>query len=204
MRVSYLGDSHGEILGPAIRSALPPGYEPHVFISHRGKGEAWVKNNVDIARTYAGTDVMIVQLGGNNRTLDYVSYQDLLTWVVNQVRATGARYVIWIGPFAADAARDPDTAMRHEASADIQRDVLPRLGVYWIDGRPLFDPSETTDGVHWRAAVYRAYAQELASALPSILAGPPAEIGIRRASPWPWVVGATAIGVALVIYGSRP
>ena len=101
-------------------------------------------------------DVVYVLLGGNDRATS--SYPETLRRAVAELSTRTSR-VVWVGPMAS-ARHDVD--QRHRAVAEVQRDVLPGLGVAWVPGRPLsmtlpFQP----DGVHFTPAGYTALAEDL-------------------------------------------
>src|SRR3990167_7058897 len=136
MRVAFVGDSHGQVLGPRLKRLL-------------GDVEVVVQPGWSEAR-YAGVrvpaaDLVIYQLGGNNFHLEAARYRrDVETLLA----AARGRPVLWVGPAT---ATEPATARRHEATARLQAALLPGLGVEWMDARPLTRSGHRSDGVHFDA-----------------------------------------------------
>ena len=103
-------------------------------------------------------DAALVALGGNNQIMDPARYAQVLTQLVTALRAQGVKDIFWASPASSNAAIAPSTARRHEASAEIQRSVLPGLGVTWWDSRPATRTGQRGDGVHFSEAGYRKWA----------------------------------------------
>ena len=55
------------------------------------------------------------------------------------------------------AVPDGDFGARHEANAELQRELLGDLGVRWIDSRPLTQRDHRRDGVHFTRTGYSTW-----------------------------------------------
>ncbi len=167
--VMVVGDSHIERLGPMIDRAVErEGYQSLGHLARRGWSTARYVRQGDLRErlTENGTpDIVVISLGGNDRPRSQERYRRQLAWIVEQVREAGARRVIWLGPAASDLARSDRAQMVgtwHEHNADWQSEILPQLGVEWIDSRPLTQRGHGRDGIHFTA---RAYARWMDGAL---------------------------------------
>jgi hypothetical protein len=167
MKIALIGDSHSKSWIPRLSPILEQQGHKIVFTSaHRGWG---VKNYLNDAAfpsalKQARPDVVVVGLGGNNwlyRPSHQAKYQARLTAMVDILRGAGAQTIIWMGPAVAltDGQDDPNTPKnekhlaqtRHEATANMQQDMLPALGVNWIDMRPATKTGHGGDGVHFKS-----------------------------------------------------
>jgi lysophospholipase L1-like esterase len=100
----------------------------------------------------------IVILGTNDAAQGQQAYVEQLRAVVDAIRASGARSIVWIGP---PSAKNQQIDARADRIAPWQGSFLPQLGVKWIDSRLLTFGGHAPDGVHFTRAGYRAWATAL-------------------------------------------
>lgn len=189
-RAVLIGDSQMEGLAAHLRLALGALFHTVNASWQRGAStRATIESGKIEAALAQRPDVVVFALGGNDTA--NASYVSTLTEAVGRAARDGAR-VIWIGPAY---SIDPHVEARHAAAREVQRAVLPTLGVLWIDSVPLTQSGHAQDGVHFTRAAYEAQARAIAEEL------------TRRAQSypiWPWVVGGvTFLGVgALLLAGA--
>ena len=122
--------------------------------------------------TREGTpDIVLIFLGGNDAARTRAAYRWQLEWVVRQARSAGARRIVWFGPATSDPGASPRaarTSVRHERNAEWQREILPELGVEWIDSRPMTRRGHGRDGVHFTRSGYRLWADGIVGAQRSL------------------------------------
>lgn len=152
MRVHFIGDSHGQVLGKRIAAAFPGA----TIVAHPGWSEARYLASGELTRL-DGADLVVYQLGGNNFTLSAAAYKRTLERLV---RAAGRAQVLWIGP---STATDAAVSARHEATAALQARLLPGMGVTWFDSRPVTRTGHRSDGVHF--ADYGPWANAIIEAI---------------------------------------
>jgi len=154
MRVLYVGDSHMEQLGPRLGS----------HIAERGWG----------VRTYAARGVgahgkhdrIVVELGGNDGTRPLPSYERHRRDIEVVLEDLGEHLtprgrVIWFGPAVARSRR-----VDHDHIAELQRRIVPALGVQWHDSRRLTRVSDLrADGLHFTPEGYARWARGIERAL---------------------------------------
>jgi lysophospholipase L1-like esterase len=159
--VFIVGDSHVQRVGPMLTARLGRGgfralgYESRPGWSTRRYREAGDLRAV-LERS-GRPEIVIVSLGGNDFVSSRERYAEDLGWVVSEARAAGARHIVWLGPASSDASageRAASTAARHEANAELQRELLGELAVRWIDSRPLTLTHHGRDGVHFTRTGY--------------------------------------------------
>lgn len=168
-RVVVVGDSHVERLGPMIaRRAEAAGLESAGWLSRRGWSTRRYVREGDLAARLeeAGRpEIVVVSLGGNDRPRDLERYRRDLSWIVAQVRAAGGERILWLGPAASDASRGPRaeaTGRWHERNAELQAELVPALGVTWIDSRPATHEGHGRDGIHFTGRGYVGWADHAA------------------------------------------
>lgn len=164
--VRVVGDSHVERLGPMIdRAVRDAGLASLGHLARRGWSTGRYVRTGDLAerlREGGRPDVVVVSLGGNDRCRHPVVYRKQLAWVVDEARAAGAARVVWLGPAASDAARSEYAEFVggwHERNAEWQREILPALGVEWIDSRPLTRGAQGEDGIHFTREGYASWCE---------------------------------------------
>lgn len=180
--VFIVGDSHVEMLGPMLTRRLEgAGARVLGHESRRGWSTARYRAAGDLGRLLeerGRPELVIVCLGGNDRTSDPTEYAEELRWIVDQARGAGAEEIVWIGPASSDATAGETaaaTGARHERNASWQSELVPALGVRWIDSRPVTLEHHGRDGVHFTRRGYAAWTDGvlalLPQALPAVVAG---------------------------------
>ncbi|HJL18993.1 MAG TPA: SGNH/GDSL hydrolase family protein [Sandaracinaceae bacterium LLY-WYZ-13_1] len=162
--VFIVGDSHVQMLGPMLTNRLE---EAGVRVLGHEARPGWSTLRYqrrgdlrEVLEAAGRPEVVVVSLGGNDIPASAEAYEAQLRWVVTQARAAGARHIVWLGPATSDASRGERARVvgaRHERNADWQRALLPRLGVTWVDSRPMTRRHHGRDGVHFTRAGYRAW-----------------------------------------------
>ncbi len=164
--VMVIGDSHVERLGPMIdRAVRASGRESLGYLARRGWSASRYVREDDMAERLTENgrpDVVVISLGGNDRCRNRVIYEKQLRWVVDQAREAGATRIVWLGPAASDVERSEQAQMVgewHEHNAEWQSEILPGLGVEWIDSRPMTQDGHAVDGIHFTVRAYRAWCE---------------------------------------------
>jgi lysophospholipase L1-like esterase len=170
--VALVGDSHMEALGPRLRRALIAKGARHVLVeANRGKSARWYSRTSEgraALRRARAADVVIVELGGNNREFDRDTYLSMMGSVIAQVSGPGAKKVIWVGPPASNPARAPEVAEFHEKTSRLQTIGARAAGASrWIDSRPMTRSGWAPDGVHFTRDGYDRWASSLMKKLES-------------------------------------
>ncbi len=181
-KVVIIGDSHVEALGPALERRLPAlGIDVLQSVARRGWSTDRYNRAGDVARLVTARgrpDAVILSLGGNGRPRSKSSYEPVLRQMVDAVRAAGVSRIIWNGPaksIASVSAASADAHRRHEQNANWQRELLPSMGVQWIDSRPMTRTGHAADGVHFTLrSGYPAWADTLSHELAHAVASAPA------------------------------
>lgn len=170
--VFVVGDSHVQMLGPTLthrleeRGVRVAGYEARPGWStqrYRRAGDL-----TDVLEGAGRPEIVVVSLGGNDFVGSPETYYAQLSWVVDHARAAGAREIIWLGPATSDVEageRAAEVGARHERNANLQAELLPALGVTWIDSRPMTTEHHGRDGIHFTRSGYSDWAR---GALPSV------------------------------------
>ena len=159
-RIAFIGDSHGEALGPIFKARLErAGASVPLVIAHRGWSVARYLESGELSRL-AGVrpDTVIFELGGNDFVRSAGQYAEQLGAAVDVARAAGAREVVWVGPSRVKEGSDRATSERHERNAVYQESILPQMGVRWVDSRRHTYGGHGGDGVHFGRAGYEAWA----------------------------------------------
>ncbi|HEY5657770.1 MAG TPA: SGNH/GDSL hydrolase family protein [Myxococcota bacterium] len=172
-KVVIIGDSHVEALGPQLKRRLGLlGVNVIGFTYRRGWSTGRYNRARDVARLvlkHGRPDVVVLSLGGNGRPRSRSGYEKILIRMVRAVRSTGVEHIVWNGPptsLAAVSKRSADAARRHEQNAEWQRELLPAMGVCWVDSRPMTKTGHARDGVHFTLRTgYPAWADQLAHEL---------------------------------------
>jgi lysophospholipase L1-like esterase len=160
-RVFIVGDSHSATLGPFLfESGQALGWEPAGRISNVGWSTGRYRNESEWKARIAEAhpDMVIVILGTNDAAQGQQAYVEQLRAVVDAIRASGARSIVWIGP---PSAKNPQIDARADRIAPWQGSFLPQMGVQWIDSRLYTFGGHAPDGVHFTRAGYRAWAAAL-------------------------------------------
>ncbi|MEZ4338465.1 MAG: SGNH/GDSL hydrolase family protein [Sandaracinaceae bacterium] len=164
--VMVIGDSHVERLGPMIdRAVRESGHVSLGYVARRGWSARRYVRADDMAERlseHGRPDVVVVSLGGNDRCSNRIIYEKQLRWVVDQAHEAGATRIVWLGPATSDvevSERAQSVGEWHEHNADWQSEILPELGVEWIDSRPMTLEGHGRDGIHFTIGAYRAWCQ---------------------------------------------
>lgn len=159
----FVGDSHMEALGPRLQSLLP-GHVGHV--AHRGWSVRRYARERILERARwprQPYDVVAIELGGNDgvEVPSMEQHFEDMKMVLLQLSDSGAigrgTEIYWFGPAVADSTRTD-----HDAIAEMQKRLAPRLGVKWIDSRPLTRKDELrSDRLHFTGAGYDRWASNI-------------------------------------------
>lgn len=180
MRYALIGDSHGQVIVPALRKALTAAGHT-VVLAEANPGwssSRYLSDGIAARLRAARPDRVVVQLGGNDRQKDAEMATTLGAWR-DAIVGAGAD-AIWFGPF--QAIRDPHRGS-HDTTAGILARRLPALGIRFVDTRPFSQEGHRDDGVHFRS--YASIARAISDRLAQTLAAP-------RSSVRGWI----ALGVA--------
>jgi len=163
-----IGDSHVERLGPALSARLRElGARPLPPLARRGWSTGRYRRAGDlrqVLRDAGRPDVLIVCLGGNDHARNPRVYARQLEWVAHEARAAGVAEILWVGPAATDVGPRPSRRRLAEAIARNtrwQRDLLPSLGVTWIDSRAFTAEDHAGDGLHFNRDGYAHWSAAL-------------------------------------------
>lgn len=164
-RVFVVGDSHVFQLGPALSRLLEEdGIEVEGWESRHGWSTARYREAGDLREVLelnGSPEVVVISLGGNDFVRSEEQYRRQLTWIVEEARSAGALEIVWLGPATSDVDRGElaeITAARHERNAELQAEILPELGVHWVDSRPVTYEGHAHDGVHFTRSGYHTWA----------------------------------------------
>ena len=156
MKVALIGDSQSEALWPRVQKALPQ----HQFVlvrTQRGWAESHYRNEGKLEQQLADAkpDLVVIELGGNNATLNDVKYQASVDWMLDAARKSGAKSVLYFGPAA--ATKEPFKSNK-EWTRGFQSKYLPsQPGVKWYDNFPHTQTGQI-DGVHFGGSTYNTWA----------------------------------------------
>lgn len=202
--VALIGDSHSQALWPLVEKALAAaGYEVVLKEANAGWSEASYRSKKPTLPTSlasARPDVVVIALGGNAQpSRGESAYRADVEWLVNAAKTAGAGRIVWFGPATSDARIDPDTASRHEQTAEMQARILPALGVEWHDSRPLTTSGHRSDGVHFTTSAYSRWAQDITSKVTA----PPTSLAVLGVPKAAIVAGTVAVSALLVVLALR-
>ena len=170
MRIALVGDSHSQALWPrVVPNLLAAGHTIVLQEANPGWSEAKYLSSGGLQAKFQSSkpDLVVYELGGNNMKMDAGSYGADASALVQMAKAAGAG-VLWLGPPSSNANVAAETSARHEATANLQAGLMPRLGASWVDSRPYTLSNHRSDGVHFDSAGYSNWAKNI---LPSILNG---------------------------------
>lgn len=194
MRIALVGDSHAQALWPRLKAGLEAaGHAVVLSEANPGWSEAKYVSSGNIQTKLHGArpDLVVFELGGNNQKLTAESYKNDAMALVQAAKATGAS-ILWFGPPVADAGKASSTSQRHETTANLQSNLLPGLGVSWVDSRPFTRSGHRSDGVHFDAGGYTAWAKAM---LPHVLHAKTQDVALL----WGVLGGVSLLGLALVL-----
>jgi hypothetical protein len=146
-----VGDSHAASIGPALverfakRTAEPPLSVD--FLSHRGWSTKKFLAEAEIpdAKNY------IVVLGTNDWPGE--RYPQVLLAFAQKLKSRGAR-VFWWGP---PAVANPGHTERVQAVRMLQKQILPKLGIIYVDSVPFSGEGHGRDLIHYTPPGYAAW-----------------------------------------------
>jgi lysophospholipase L1-like esterase len=200
-----LGDSHVEGLGPELTRRLPAaGVDVLGVTARRGWSTDAYNRAHDVAQlvlAHGVPDLVVLSLGGNGRPSSKSSYERILRTMVDAVRSAGVRRIVWVGPATALAGAAADAQRRHEQNATWQGQLLPSMGVTWIDSRPMTRTGHAADKVHFTLMAgggYPTWASALTPAIARAAASPAPAVSSKSGSTSFWVPVAI-VGTAVVV-----
>jgi len=161
-------------LGPEIARAL--GHQT-IAVGVAGRGvRSWLAakpGKISLAELYAKhtPETLIVELGGNDAmfltvrggSMSESFYKRQLREFVARARDAGVKRIVWLGPSFVD---DPEYNVLRKRIALWQSQVLPPLGVPWLDQQDATKALTRPDKLHYTPKSYAAWA---ASVTPKIV-----------------------------------
>ena len=220
MRIALVGDSHTQVVWPALKKLLSAtGYVVCLQEANPGWDVKSYQEKMNLPQKLASCnpDVVVYGLGGNNFELTSDAYSRRIAWAIDAARNAGAKRILWVGPATAKRA---DVNDRHQKTADILASILPSYHVEFLDTRPFTLSGQRSDGVHFDSATYQRWAQRIADALANAPeaspgrfvpsggprdGGKPAKApkGSQTPSRWLWVGGGLGLlALAALAFGS--
>lgn len=160
MKIALIGDSQSEALWPRVQKALPQ----HTFSlvrTQRGWSELNYMQDGKVAQQLADAkpDLVVIELGGNNSTLNNEKYQSSVDWMLKAARESGARKIIYYGPAA--ATKEPYKSNKEWTRAFQQQYLPSQPSVVWYDNFP-YTQTGHVDGVHFGAKTYDPWSTAIA------------------------------------------
>lgn len=153
-----VGDSHVEALGPALQERLGADV---AYVAKRGYSSADYVKATDWQPQLAGHAVVVYVLSTNDaaKGLSPIAIDAAWRSLIATAWNAGAKRIYIVGaPTFKDAAL---TAKALPVIAQLST-IIPKLGAYWIDGRPLSTKGPWgTDGIHQTIAGYGRWADNL-------------------------------------------
>jgi lysophospholipase L1-like esterase len=208
VKVALIGDSQSEALWPRVQKALPQ----HQFVlvrTQRGWAESHYRNEGKLEQQLvdAKPDLVVIELGGNNATLNDVKYQASVDWMLDAARKSGAKSILYMGPAA--ATKEPFKSNK-EWTRSFQKGYLPsQPRVTWYDNFPHTQTGQV-DGVHFGGSTYNTWAAALVPVIDSAAKGSgglqivPKSTGGKIAAALVVVATVALLGYALSEDGGRP
>lgn len=200
-RIALIGDSHAQALWPRVKAKLElAGHDVVLTSANPGWSEAkYATSGIESYLQNAHPDVVVFELGGNNRDFDTSSYVRTVGSLVKAAEAAGATKVIWVGPPTSTST--VFEAMRVKTRA-MQAQVLPKLGVVWIDTQPMTASGHGSDGVHFTTAGYAAWAEALTPKLEAAMtsSGPSTAVWVGVAA---FSLAVAALVRQRIVWGKR-
>jgi hypothetical protein len=165
--VVLVGDSH--LGSPSFRRELIAALEARGarvvgMLQNNGWSESRYLESGLLGDVPGSPTAAVVVLGGNNRRFD-AAYGQQLAAIVGALRGQGIDHIVWVGPATSDVRRAPNTAERHEKTANLQAQILPGMGVRWWDSRRSTMTNHRNDGVHFDGDGYTRWARDFAATL---------------------------------------
>jgi lysophospholipase L1-like esterase len=165
VKIALIGDSQSEALWPRVKKALTA----HEFVltrTQRGWSELNYMKEGKLAQELkdAKPELVVIELGGNNSTLNEAKYQSYIDWMLNAARQSGARHILYMGPAA--ATKQPFQGNKEWTRA-FQSKYLPgQANLTWYDNFP-HTQSGHADGVHFGGKTYNEWSAALVPVIDS-------------------------------------
>lgn len=165
VRIALIGDSQSEALWPRVQKVLPH----HDFVlvrTQRAWAESHYKSEGKLEQQLkdAKPNLVVIELGGNNATLNDEKYKASVDWMLNAARQSGAKKILYFGPAA--ATKEPFKGNK-EWTRSFQSKYLPgQPGVAWYDNFPHTQTGQV-DGVHFGGPTYNTWAAALVPVIDS-------------------------------------
>lgn len=156
---ALIGDSQAVGLKPHLLTLMRArGYELAGSAVHGGWDTGRMIRSGEVEPIAAQRpQLVIVVLGGNDQPTEALAGK--VSDLVAALRSVSLPRIVWVGP--AHTTR-PDVAARKDRVAAIQRQILPRLNVPWLDGNAMTAGlPHTPDGVHLTQVGLRTWAERL-------------------------------------------
>lgn len=201
MKIALIGDSQSEALWPRVQKALPQ----HEFVlvrTQRGWAETHYRNEGKLEQQLmdAKPDLVVIELGGNNATLNDAKYQASVDWMLNAARKSGAKSILYFGPAA--ATKEPFKSNKEWTRGFQQKYLASQAGVIWYDNFPHTQTGQV-DGVHFGGSTYNTWAAAIVPVIDSAAKGSggfslvPRSTGGKVAAGIVLVAGLALLGYAL-------
>ena len=163
MRYALVGDSHDQAVWPLLKKKLEAA--GHTVVLQRAEpgwsGARYLQDGKIAGQLRdARPDVVVYHVSSNNNQLNAGAYEPTVAALIRLAKDAGAKTIYWEGPSV--AVRAPWSAA-HETTAQLEQQIVPRLGAIWIDTRPWTAAGHRSDGVHFEAPAYSLWATALSS-----------------------------------------
>jgi len=159
MKVALIGDSHTEIVFPALEESISAeGYDIVVSKARRGwSTKSHLNDDLENLLKESNPDVVVFSLGGNNHILNEEKYKAIIDDALAAAKKAGVKKVFWVGPAAALEER---TEYRHLWTTQFLKKNLPK-SVSFIDSREFTTQGHAPDGVHFKRSQYMIWADKV-------------------------------------------
>lgn len=197
MKIALIGDSQSEALWPRVKKLLPPSIEVVLTRTQRGWSESNYMKEGLLPQQLAETrpDLVVIELGGNNATLNTEKYASYVNWMLKAARDSGATRVLYLGPAA--ATKEPYASNKVWTRGAQPAILSASPDVVWVDSFP-HTQSGHVDGVHFGAKTYDAWAPHIVTAIQQLESSPSVE-----GTSFPALVAALLIGSASMLAALR-
>jgi hypothetical protein len=163
-----------QVLGPLLKRLLPN----VTYYAQPG----WSVKRWAAAPPKVTADRVIVVLGGNDREISK-TYAATLKKFLSTLQG---KEVLWFGPSQAKG----EIGAWHERTRQLQKSLLPEMGVRWIDSSPWTGSDYRSDGVHFTSKGYQRWAEGISGAV--------SQAGTAQGSVIPWVGGGLLVAYLLL------
>lgn len=171
LRIALIGDSQAEALWPRVRQALPDAVFPLVRFQ-RG----WAENHynkegrIGIELKASLPNLVVVELGGNNSTLNEAKYRTELNMLLAAVRGAKPQHILYLGPAA--ATKQPYKTNKEWTRSAQHAFFAGQPDVLWMDSFP-YTQTGQVDGVHFSSTTYGPWAAAIVESIKRVAAAPP-------------------------------